>query len=486
MSHGEGGPTHDGDMRAPAGNARLRALPGVDTLLSSEALAPLLERFGHALVVRCLRAELADTRRRLLRDQASGAPSGDDWAAAVRRRAADALRPRPRPVINATGVPIHTNLGRVPLATAARAALEQVSAGYCDLEYDLPEGSRGSRHHHVVDLLGELTGAEDALVVNNNAAAVLLVAAALGGGGEVIVSRGELVEIGGSFRIPDVIRQGGARLVEVGTTNRTHLEDYAAAIGPDTRLLLKVHRSNFTLEGFTAEVSTAALTTLAHEHGLLCAEDLGSGSLVRFEEAELRGEPTVQQSVSTGLDLVCFSGDKLVGGPQAGLIVGRSAVIDRLRGHPLLRAVRPCKLTLAALGATLALVRDERARTDIPVLRMLLASADELRRRSQAFAARLTAGDPAPLVELRAGQAPSGGGAMPGRTRPVTLLLLRCPQGARSAATLHAALRAHDPPVVARVVDGQLAVDLRCVEPSQEAALLEALLVCLNAAAPVG
>ncbi len=471
-------------------SALLRELPGVDTLLASKALGGALRRWGRRLVVLCLREEIDAARQRVLAGDDRFRPGDVDWVTAVERRAAAARRPRPQPVINATGVPIHTNLGRVPLAEAARAALERVASGYCDLEYDLEAGRRGSRHHHVVDLLRELTGAEDALVVNNNAAAVLLATAGLAAGGEVVVSRGELVEIGGSFRIPDVIRQGGARLVEVGTTNRTHLRDYEAAVGADTRMLLKVHRSNFTLSGFTAEVPAAELATLALQRGLLSVQDLGSGCLVRLEGPGLTGEPTVPQAVAAGPDVVTFSGDKLIGGPQAGVLVGRRQAIARLRTHPLLRALRPDKLTLAALGATLELVREGRAQESIPVLRMLLASAQDLRQRAERFTDALTqrwsadGGTSGQLrVELRDHEAPAGGGALPGRLRPVTLILLAAGRQAGSATEQHARLRHQTPPVVARVVDERLALDLRCVAPAEESHLAAALVAALGSPA---
>ncbi|MBM4320756.1 MAG: L-seryl-tRNA(Sec) selenium transferase, partial [Deltaproteobacteria bacterium] len=365
--------------RQPAAGA-LRSLPAVGELLALPELRQLEAEVGRPRLLAAVRAAIAQVRGAL---RAGGLPAdtaleGHPWEQEVRRSLAELGRPSPRPVINATGVVIHTNLGRVPLAERAIAAIAEAARGYTDLEYDLRAGERSSRQVHAAALLGELTGAEDALIVNNNAAGVLLATSALAAGGEVIVSRGELVEIGGSFRIPEVIVQGGARLVEVGTTNRTHLRDYQRAIGPATRLLLKVHRSNFVLRGFTAEVGRADLVRLGRDHGLPVVEDLGSGCLIDLTGFGLPGEPTVQQAVAAGCDLVCCSGDKLVGGPQAGLLLGRRETMARLRHHPLMRAVRPDKLTIAGLVATLTSYRDGRAREELPVLRMLSIEAATL------------------------------------------------------------------------------------------------------------
>ncbi|MBU8536704.1 L-seryl-tRNA(Sec) selenium transferase [Falsiroseomonas tokyonensis] len=385
-----------------------RALPALHRLLETPEAAELLQQHPRAAVVAALRAELAG-----LRAQALPFETARSFAAA-RAALAAAARPGLRQVINATGVVLHTNLGRAPLPQAARDAVAAEAAGYCNLELDLETGRRGHRHAACAALLAELTGAEAALVVNNGAAAMLLALSALAAGGEAVVSRGELVEIGGGFRIPDVIRQGGARLVEVGATNRTRLADYANAIGPETRLLLRVHQSNFLQMGFTAMVEPAALVTLAREGGLLSVVDLGSGALVDLSAHGLPAEPTMGQAVGQGFDLVVASGDKLLGGPQAGLLLGRAAVVERLATHPLMRALRCDKLTLAALEATLRLYRDPAGlREAVPALAMLSATAEEVGAR----AARLLALLPEGLAEMAEGTSLVGGGSLPAAAR---------------------------------------------------------------------
>jgi L-seryl-tRNA(Ser) seleniumtransferase len=410
----------------------LRALPSVDRLATSVA-----------------RAELADRRAELL----AGAEDDADLVA----RARDRLRPAPRRVLNATGVVVHTNLGRAPLAASARAAVAAVAEGYSDLELDLAGGERGSRHDHVEPLLRELTGAEAALAVNNCAGAVLLAAAALaGGGGEIVVSRGQLIEIGGGFRIPDVVAQAGARLVEVGTTNRTRLADYGAALGPATGAILRAHPSNFRTLGFVEEVEIEALCAL----GAPVIDDVGSGVLADDVEL-LADEPSVRRSVRAGAALVCFSGDKLLGGPQAGVIVGSRDAVAACKRHPLARALRIDKLSLAALHATLALYRDpERARAEIPVLAMLDADPAQLAARADALAAA-TGGEVVEAV------ARVGGGALP-------LLELPGPAVALDAA-LAAPLRAGDPPVLGRVKDGRLLLDVRTLTDAEAAEAGEAV-----------
>jgi L-seryl-tRNA(Ser) seleniumtransferase len=399
------------------------------------------------MVVDAVRAALAERRERRY------GPEGLD--ADVRA----ALRPSLRRAINATGVALHTNLGRAPLGEeAVRAAVE--AAGYSTLEWDPATGGRGSRHAHVVAHLRALTGAEDACVANTNAGAVLLALVALASGREVVVSRGQLVEIGGGFRVPEVLAASGCRLVEVGTTNRTRIADYAAACGPDTAVLLRVHPSNFRVMGFTEDTSLADLVTLAHDRGLLVVDDLGSGAL--SADPAYRGEPDVRGAVAGGADVVCFSGDKLLGGPQAGIVVGTREAVARIRSHPLMRALRPDKLTLAALGATLALHRDpERARERIPALRMLSSSADELRHRAESLAAA-TGGE---VVET-AGRV--GGGALPLEEVPSHAVALDDPRGADALA---AALRAGDPPVAARVHEGRVLLDVLTMGEDDLAAL---------------
>ncbi|MBE7448252.1 MAG: L-seryl-tRNA(Sec) selenium transferase, partial [Kofleriaceae bacterium] len=379
--------------------------------------------------------------------------------------------PRPRRVINATGVVLHTNLGRAPLATAALAAVGEAARGYTNLEYDLMTGARGSRHVHVDELVRALTGAEAACVVNNNAAATVLALAALAAGREVVVSRGELVEIGGSFRIPDILRTSGCTLVEVGTTNKTRLADYEAAIGERTALLLKVHRSNFAIVGFTAEVGEAELATLAATRGLACMVDLGSGCLLpraRQQALGLPPEPPVAEVVASGADVVCFSGDKLLGGPQAGVVVGRAAAIARVRAHPLMRAMRPDKLTLAALAATLALYRDGRE-DEVPAVAMLAAPAAGLHARAQALAAAVAAAlaaDAGLTIAVEPCRSTVGGGSMPLAELPSWAVTVRRAGG--DALAVDAALRAAAVPVVARVEDGRVWLDLRTIAATED------------------
>jgi len=402
----------------PRVRERLRALPSVDRLATSVA-----------------RAELADRRTEVL----AGAADDPDLVARARER----LRPSPRRVLNATGVVVHTNLGRAPLAPSARAAVAAAAEGYSNLELDLATGERGSRHDHVEGLLREVTGAEAALAVNNCAAAVLLAAAALAGPGrEVVVSRGQLIEIGGGFRIPEVVAQAGARLVEVGTTNRTRLGDYATALNDQTGAILRAHPSNFRTLGFTEEVEIEALCSL----GVPVIDDVGSGVLA--DELELLAdEPAVRRSVRAGAAVVCFSADKLLGGPQAGVMVGTREAVAACRRHPLARAVRIDKLSLAALHATLALYRDpELARAEVPVLAMLDVAPDEL----EARARRLADGCGGEVV---ASTAKVGGGALP-------LLELPGPAVALDVA-LAEPLRAGDPPVIGRISDGRLLLDVR-------------------------
>jgi L-seryl-tRNA(Ser) seleniumtransferase len=399
---------------------------------------------------------------------------GDDGAIDPREVFADAAvlaRPSLRRVINATGVVLHTNLGRAPLAGAARTAVDAVAAGYTNLEYDIARGERGSRHDHLRDLLRELTGADDAVVVNNNAAATVLGLAALASGKQIIVSRGELIEIGGSFRLPEILALSRGVLVEVGTTNKTHARDYEAAIGPDTGLLLKVHRSNFAIVGFTSEVAAAELVALGRARGIATMIDLGSGALVDRATQRRWGlpeEPTVAETVATGADLVTFSGDKLLGGPQAGIAVGSAAAIERVRKHPLMRALRPDKLTLAGLAATLALVR-ACTLDAIPALRMLGAASDALRTTAIALAAAI--GDVAGLViAVEPCMSAVGGGAMPEAQLASWAVTLRGAAGARSgpsADAVDAGLRGAPVPVIGRIADGRMWLDVRTIGPDE-------------------
>ena len=432
---------------------------------------------GRDAVTRAAR-QAADELRASLKhasvDKVSSEAEAITW---LERRAIEILEsrltPSLRPVINATGVVIHTNLGRAPLAIEAIERASRIAGGYSNLEYDLEAGDRGHRHVHAERLLRELTGAESALVANNNAAATMVVLAALANGREVIVSRGELVEIGGGFRVPEVLAQSGALLREVGTTNRTRVADYAAAIGDRTGLILRVHPSNFKIEGFTERPALDELADLAHRFNVPLFEDLGSGWLGDLEAIDaLRDEPTVTASLRAGADLVAFSGDKLLGGPQAGIVVGRAELIDRVRRHPLMRAVRADKLTYAALEATLALWVESPSRAHIPVVRMLTMSVGEIEGRARNLIAQL-AGLPEVQAEILDGFSTTGGGSAPGSTLPTKLVAISV--DSVSASEFDAQLRRGHPAVVARIHDDRVVLDLRTVQDSEDANLVEAL-----------
>jgi L-seryl-tRNA(Ser) seleniumtransferase len=444
-----------------------RALPSVDRVL--QELRVLLETAGwpHELAVEAIRAVLEECRREIA---AGGeAASLDAVVARATQRVREWLRPTLRSVINASGVILHTNLGRAPLSAAALEAVHTIAVGSSNLEYDLEDGQRGSRHAHARALLCRLTGAEAALAVNNNAAAVLLALSALAQGQEVIVSRGQAVEIGGGFRIPEVLKQSGTNLVEVGTTNRTYLHDYEAAIGPVTAALLRVHRSNFAFVGFVHDVSLAELVELGRSRGLLVLDDLGSGALLDTSAYGLAHEPTVQESVQAGADLVCFSGDKLLGGPQAGLIVGRAEVVARLERHPLARAVRLDKMVFAALEATLLHYLRGEAVDKVPIWRMIAQPLEEVSRRARRWQRTLAARGVA-QVRLVRSETAVGGGSLPGQTLPTWAVevtgLLALPQVA-------ARLRNGDPPIVPRIESDRLLLDPRTVLPEEEKILLE-------------
>ena len=441
----------------PEAGALLRQVPPVGGLLESDGAGVLDTAHGRPALTEAVRHVLDRLRTRIRAGEVDAVPPIPDLLDEVATLLAARTRPHLVTVINATGIVLHTNLGRAPLAPEALAAVVAVGAGYSNLEFDLPSGSRGLRTAGVEALLCELTGAEAALAVNNGAAAILLALAALGGGGEVIVSRGELVEIGGGFRIPDVIRQGGATLVEVGATNKTRPDDYAAALSERTRVLLKVHQSNFRIVGFTAETGLAELAAVARGHGALVVADLGSGLLQRTAGI---AEPTLREALADGADLVTCSGDKLLGGPQAGLIAGSERAVAPLRRHPLLRAVRLDKMSLAALEATLRLHRDAPER--IPVRRMLGQAPDAIRARAERLRTLLGAGE---VVET-AGYV--GGGSLPTEQRPSWAVALRPTAGPDAAA---AALRSGTPAVVARIAEGRLVLDVSTVADSDVEAL---------------
>jgi L-seryl-tRNA(Ser) seleniumtransferase len=437
-------------------NKLLRALPKTDELLKRADLAALARTMPSAVVTDAARDAAEAVRARVLAGE-QVVFDEDSIAAAAIVLVRDRMRPSLRPLINATGIIVHTNLGRSRLSEAALAAVVEVAGSYSTLEYDVASGERGSRHTHVERLIRDLTGAEAAMAVNNNAAAVLLAIAGLAARKEAIVSRGQQVEIGGSFRIPDVMRQSGAKMVEVGATNKTHLADYENAITSKTGLLLKVHSSNFRVVGFTEEVSLADLVALGAKHGVPVYEDQGSGVLIDLAPYGLPDEPTVRSSIEAGADLVSVSGDKLLGGPQAGILAGKKSVIDRLKKHPLARALRLDKMTLAALEATLRLYLDpERALLEVPTLRMLTESPESVATRARVLADRIVAGTgDAFRVEAVPDVSRAGGGALPLADIPTTVVTLA--PLAMSANDLESALRLGTPTIVARIRDDEIA-----------------------------
>jgi L-seryl-tRNA(Ser) seleniumtransferase len=465
---------------------RLRALPSIDALLRTLKAQDLLGRVGVPRL-KALARNVTDELRAELRSGASPAVSSNGelsrdalLAEAVRRleRAATLdSEAGMRRVINATGVVLHTNLGRAPLSEAARRAVAEEAAGYCTLEYDLETGARGRRGRRVEELLAELTGAESALVVNNCAAAALLILSVLAREGETIVSRGELVEIGGDFRVPEVMAQSGTSMIEVGATNRTRLSDYERAISERTRLILRVHPSNYRIVGFTAAPTLAELAGLAAERGLPLYEDAGSGALFDLSAHGLAGEPVIRESIEGGAGLVSFSGDKLLGGAQAGLVVGRRDLVERLRKSPLYRALRADKLALAALEATLEAHRRGAALREVPALRMLAATREEIGKRARAFNRRLRARlNDGPLeVEIIEGRSAVGGGSAP-TTHPETYLLALAHSKLSAAALEEVLRRRTKTPVIARILDERVVLDLRTVASEEEAELLDALL----------
>jgi L-seryl-tRNA(Ser) seleniumtransferase len=441
----------------------LRALPSVEYLLQTPQAVEFTAVYGRPLTLEAVRLVLAEVRA-----GGSGSavlPSPAEILQTTGLRLADWSRPGLVPVINASGVILHTNLGRAPLSRAALQAIQETAQGYSNLEYDLDTGSRGSRLMHLETLLARLTGAEAALVVNNNAAAVLLVLTALARRKRVITSRAQLVEIGGGFRIPDILAQSGARLAEVGTTNRVRLADYQTALAEPAGLVLYTHPSNFRMIGFTGQPELPEIARVAHQAGVPLVIDLGSGALIDTAPYGLAHELTVAESLAAAADLVCFSGDKLLGGPQAGIIVGKADTLARLKKHPLTRAMRADKLCLAALSATLLHYLKNEASLEIPIWQMIAASTETLQRRAQHWADSLGTGRVIP------GESTVGGGALPGETLPSALLCL----DVRSPNRFLSRLRALPTPVVARILDEKVVLDPRTVLPFQEGALLSGL-----------
>jgi len=446
-----------------------RELPSVNSLLETSGVRSLLAQHPRRVVLDAVRSAVDDAR-----SSGDAHRTEEQWVesitSVVRRNTQSSLRR----VINATGVVLHTNLGRAPLAEVAIRAIEEAAGGFSNLEYDIETGQRGSRYSHCVGLLRQLTGAEDALVVNNCAAAIVLSLNTLAQRKEVLVSRGELVEIGGSFRIPEIMARSGAKLVEVGTTNRTHDDDYRRAITPKTGAIVKVHRSNFTIDGFTADVSVERLAFIAAEHGLPVIHDLGSGLMLPLDAHGLTGEPTASAALASGATLLLMSGDKLLGGPQAGIILGASSVVAKLRKNPFARAMRVDKLTLSALEATLRLyLEPERALREIPVLVMLTESVAEVESRARAVARTLSEGGVG--AEVVATSSSVGGGAFPTAEIPSSAIVL-----AGNAAELEEKLRRADPPVIGRISDGKLLLDLRTVLAREHAILCRAVLQALS------
>lgn len=450
-------------------SSRLRQLPSVDALLNSAGGEDLIVRYGRELTLEALRRAL-DLARYAIAEGSQQRFEIIDLIASSDSWLKDLIAPTLRPVVNATGVIIHTNLGRAPASSAAIAAIMATAKGYSTLEYDLEIGQRGSRVIHTEKLLTRLTGAEAALVVNNNAAALLLLLTALSQGKEIIISRSQLVEIGGGFRIPDVMAQSGAKLVEVGTTNRTHLADYEHGITENTSAIFVAHHSNFKIVGFTSEPALIEIAELAHQQNLLLLYDQGSGALLDTSKYGLDPEPLVQTALQEGVDVVAFSGDKLLGGPQAGILCGKETLISKIKRHPLARAVRADKMALAALSATLIRYLTGRALTEIPVWQMIAQPLEELEEVAQDWAELLTIKGLS--VEVIDGESTIGGGSLPGETLPTKLLALNHPKPAK----LVDDLRQQDPPIIARIVNDQIVFDPRTVLAGQEQALIGAII----------
>lgn len=445
-----------------------REIPAVEALLQTRQAGELVSQYGRPLVLEALRSVLDVLRARIR--EGKTIPVRSAILTEVQEQLARWLKPTLVPVINATGVILHTNLGRAPLSKSAIQALVNTSNGYSSLEYELEKGVRGTRSVHVEQLLSRLTGAEAALVVNNNAAAVLLSLSALARRRRVIISRTQLVEIGGGFRVPDVMAQSGAHLVEVGTTNRVHLADYETALQESAALVLRAHHSNFRIIGFTNEPALREIVTLAHQHNVPFMDDLGSGAMLDTAKYGLAHEPTVQESLAAGVDLICFSGDKLLGGPQAGIILGRKVLLTIIRKHPLARAVRADKLCLAALSATLQHYLRDEADREIPIWQMIARTPETIKTRAQRWAEVIKQGD---VIESKS---TVGGGSLPEETLPTFVLALTVAQPNKFLGVL----RSMNPPIIARVEDNQVLFDPRTVLPEEEGALLVGLMNALG------
>jgi L-seryl-tRNA(Ser) seleniumtransferase len=441
----------------------LRSLPSVEQLLQSSTTLELAAIYGRPLTLEAVRGAIDEARQSYT--LTGQVPDNQELIDRARNLIVSWVEPTLKPVINATGVILHTNLGRAPLSRAAVQAAQEAALGYTNLEYDLDKGKRGSRLLHAEALLSRLSGAQAAIVVNNNAAAVLLVLTALARRRAVVIARSQLVEIGGGFRVPDVMKQSGARLVEVGTTNRVHLRDYEEALQEKPALVMRAHRSNFQIIGFTSEPELVEITAVAHNAGIPVVDDLGSGSFLDTARYGLGHEPMVQESLQAGADLVCFSGDKLLGGPQAGIIIGRADLVARLKKHPLARAIRADKLCLAALTATLLHYLKDEAEREIPIWRMIAARPSVMKQIAERWANDLGSG------EVIAGESTVGGGSLPGETLPTYLLSLQV----RSPNRFLDRLRKQRPPVIARTQDDQILVDPRTVLPAEEDLLLAGL-----------
>ncbi|MEA3441224.1 MAG: L-seryl-tRNA(Sec) selenium transferase [Chloroflexota bacterium] len=441
----------------------LRALPSVDYLLGTARAVALIDRFGRPLSLDAVRVTLDDVRAAYV--EGAAIPAEPELLERVLHTLQEWTAPTLNSVINASGVILHTNLGRAPLSRAALQAIRDIAGGYSSLEYDLVKGKRGSRLVHAESLLRRLTGAEAALVVNNNAAAVLLALTVLARRRKVVIARSQLVEIGGGFRVPDVMVQSGAKLLEVGTTNRVHMADYENALEGKPALFMRAHRSNFYIMGFTSEPTLSEIAQLADQSGIPLLDDLGSGSLLDTSRFGLGHEPMVQESLADGADLVCFSGDKLLGGPQAGVIVGRRDLVAKLKKHPLARAIRADKLCLSAMTATLLHYLKDEAEQEIPIWRMISASQEVIHSRAQAWAEALGQG------EVIQGESTIGGGSLPGETLPTSLLALTV----RSPNRVAKQMRLAHPPIIARLENERVLLDPRTVLPEQDTILLEAI-----------